>query len=231
MRAKRKTEEAFSLADLSDRAKERAHSWFLRDVFTDDLFDVHEQKYWETEYFEPRGIEVSRWSWDVGAYRGHDYVTVQARVSPSKWLAWYVRTRTEAMVGPFKREEDRPQLQPWVYALETIIESGEFDDSWHLASASHGARQTTDFSGGYHDEDITCTEGPLAGALMGELLAIIEQTGWSAVDEAVLASATEINDMVVESIRGEIEHRESMEHFEEMAEANDWKFDEEGEMA
>jgi hypothetical protein len=228
----------FSLADLDESAKQRALEKFWEggidwDCMLKPGYCDHEHY---TSMLAERGIEVDEFNWCIGSYNGSDFVAVKGHVDVLKWLAWRVACIEAAQDCPYPRPRayhrakfiERPAVPPWVFMVETLTQSEMY---WHdrVAITLHGRDNDrmeldTEWST-CPDTDPVCTHGVLAGATCS---ALHNEVDYVEVHERMREDIEEVCAMALADQQQDHEWHSSMECFEEMCEANEWRFDEDG---
>lgn len=213
---------SFELAELSEQAKHNAfYKWLGSSEI--DVCSETEQEYYE-ELLRARGFSVNKWFWSIGSY--DDFLTFEGYVRTHDWIAWRLQQYELAAAGPWQPGVEPPAPDSWFFALETLSASGMIDDSFQIStryrkSVMYVLLDTL----GVFDGDAVCSSGPLAGATVGDLENLLN---CDLFEKAILDDVCEITEDFKNSAQEDYAYQSSVECFEEMADSNDWRFDEDG---
>jgi len=217
------TETTYTFNELSDKAKERAlQDW----QFDWDLFDseclIDDAKREGVE----RGFDIEdvRWS---GFYTQGDGASWQGRIKIGTFIDYHLK-------------EDNPDHHRYIVLRELIRDDWAYPDAtvyysgtWYTNSAHMKVEyyEATDFSETRSDAVITDPESVLCGASVRELANGISMSHLlDNLAEWMQDKARSYADEIYSTLRKEYDHYISAENFAEIAEINDWRFDEDGKM-
>jgi hypothetical protein len=194
------------ITDLTGKARERAIKK-LAQWQVDDVWWENEYEHAKTEAAK-RGMHIDTIDWE-GFYRQGSYATWAGYVNVAEWIEW--------------RKPNAGSLLPHLMVLEALVR--DYVDNTVQVYAPTRRMVIQDFDCDYRYPDDTISSGPYKGADVNEL---IEALDWASLSEALRHDCEDMAQEIYDSLQAEYEYLTSEEACIEMAEANDYDFDEEG---
>jgi len=200
-------------SELSDKAKRKALDWWASEGCWDYEFTLEDAKANAPEGFHIEDIMFSGfWSQGDGcAWRGI--------CNMADWLD--ARTPTD------------PHLQHKFFVVRELMRDGWIDDRIRIDYQSRGGwrMSATDFGGVYTpSEDSVIKTGVLKGA---SVMAFMEDGAEALADElieVIVADAQDYADKIYDDLESDYNHHTSEENLIEIADFNNWEFDEDGKL-
>ena len=197
------------ITELTGKARERAieklAQWQVDDVWWDD-----EYEHAKTEAVK-RGMHIDTIDWE-GFYSQGSYATWTGYVNVAEWIEWC--------------KPNAGSLLPHMLVLEALV--FEYVDNIVLVCAVHRRRmEIYDFDCYERYSDDVVTNGPYRGADVGELVKALD---WAGLSEALRHDCEDMAQEIYDALQAEYEYLTSEEACIEMAEANDYDFNEQGEL-
>ena len=200
-------------SELSDKAKRKALDWWPSEGCWDYEFTLEDAKANAPEGFHIEDIMFSGfWSQGDGcAWRGI--------CNMADWLD--ARTPTD------------PHLQHKFFVVRELMRDGWIDDRIRIDYQSRGGwrMSATDFGGVYTpSEDSVIKTGVLKGA---SVMAFMEDGAEALADElieVIVADAQDYADKIYDDLESDYNHHTSEENLIEIADFNNWEFDEDGKL-
>jgi hypothetical protein len=198
--------------ELSDKAKRRALEWWASEDCWDYEVTLDDAKEYAPEGFHINDIVFSGfWSQGDGcAWRGScnmaEWLDARTPTDPNLQHKYFV-------VRELMRDE---WIDPYIYINSRGLGFRMYASDWKIARV--------------YDEDSEIQSGVLKGA---SVLAVIEDGADALVAdliEVIVADAQDYADKIYDDLESDYNHHISEENLIEMADMNNWEFDEDGEL-
>lgn len=207
------------LNELSPQAQERAYQDWVRDEPHYDWWDiVYEMK---IEDGKERGLEIRQINFSGFSSQG-DGACWQGYILLPEFLDWADKQEPPAI--------DRHLSN----LLRAAAENELCENSIKVSSRGSYSHEMTmlleyGFSLDYNAHDVELKTGFFAGMTEEDFEALI-LPHYDEIDKALLEAARDFARDIYKALEDEHDYLTSEDHFREMAEINEWEFNEEGEM-
>jgi hypothetical protein len=174
--------------------------------------------WWEFTYAhaketaKERGMEIEDIEFQ-GFYCQSSYAVWRGSISLLQWIDWRAKHRPD------------PSLLPTLTVLGELI--GNYVDNRVSVYINRHSMRTEGIDVGNYDDEESVPSGFYLGANVSQLVYALD---WDGVEKLVLSDCEDMAQEIYENLRDEYEYLTSEEAAAEMAEANDYQFDEEGEL-
>ena len=195
--------------ELNDKAKRRALDWWQQDSDWNYEFTIDNAK-----ENAPKGFSIG----DI--YFGGFW-------SQGDGCAWKGICRLDDWLDA--RTPTDEKLQHKYFVVRELMRNDWLDDRIYITYKVGWRMSATDFGGVYTpNEDSVIQTGVLKGASVAALLEGGAEALLDELIEAIVADAQAYADKIYEDLEADYEHHISEENFAEIADANNWEFDEDG---